>query len=50
MKIILRMARPRDDKERMFKLETAVNDLKNPGEAHLTIDQKEYLLEVHFDG
>lgn len=49
MKLIFRIAQPKDSRERLFRLECDVNDMKTPGEALVTIGGKEYEVEVQFD-
>jgi hypothetical protein len=49
MKLILRLAQPKDSKERMFRIESDVDDIRNPGEAFLILDGKEYVVELHYD-
>lgn len=48
MKLLIRKAKPKDQKEWMFRIEAPVDDLKNPGEAYVTIEGQEYLVEVHY--
>lgn len=49
MKLIFKLAKPQNQKEQLFRLEFPVNDLKNPGESHINLEGKEYLVEIHFD-
>jgi hypothetical protein len=49
MNIVIRLSEPKTDGERLFKIEASVDDLKNPGEATINIDGKEYAIELHFD-
>ena len=49
MKIIIRLAHPQTDKQRLFQLEVPIDDLKNPGRGNMVIEGKEYLLEVYYD-
>ena len=48
MHLIVKLSQPKSDKERLFRLEIPVEDLRTPGEAYVTLDGKEYLIEVHY--
>lgn len=49
MKLMVRLAEPRTEKETLFHLEIPVDDMKEPGIAHVTLEGKEYIVEIHYD-
>jgi hypothetical protein len=49
MKLVIRIAEPKTQKERLYHVEAEVADLRDPGEAWAVIDGKEYLIDVHFE-
>jgi hypothetical protein len=49
MKLVVRLMKPKNQKEQMFKAETFVDDIKNPAESSLTLDGKEYRIEVYYE-
>jgi hypothetical protein len=49
MRLIFRLSKPKNDKERLFKVETEVNDLKDPGEAFIVLCGKEYYIQVEYE-
>jgi hypothetical protein len=49
MKVVVKLAHPETDKERLFQIEALVEDMRNPGEAHVHLDGKEYVMEIYFD-
>lgn len=49
MKLVIRLAQPETDQERMFCVESHGHDLGNPAEVWVVLDGKEYLIEVHGD-
>lgn len=49
MKLYFKIAQPKSSKERLYKIEAEVNDMKTPGEAYVIINGKEYLVEIHYD-
>ena len=49
MMLIIRFTAPKTEKERMFCLKIPVEyDLKTPGIASVTLDNKEYQIEVYY--
>ncbi len=49
MKLILKLANPKTEKEQLVRVEAEIDDLRNPGKGNLWIDGKEYLIELHYD-
>lgn len=49
MKVAVKLAQPKNAKERLFRLETEVDDLKNPASAYFHIGGKEYVIEISYD-
>jgi hypothetical protein len=48
MKLIMRHAKPKNDKEAMLRLEAPIDDVKDPGVAYITIGDIEYLVEIYY--
>ncbi len=48
VEVVVRVAEPKSDKEAMLRLEAPVDDLKNPGVAHVIINGVEYVVEVYY--
>ncbi len=48
MKLIIRLAEPKTDKEQMFRVEARVEDIRKPGKAYVNLNGMEYLIEVHY--
>jgi hypothetical protein len=49
MKLVIILAEPKTEKERLFRVLAEVDDMRNPGTTWVVIDGKEYLVEVYFD-
>lgn len=49
MKLVLRVAAPKTEKDRLYLQEAEVDDLKEPGLAYIHIGGMEYVVEVHYD-
>ncbi|NDF11967.1 MAG: hypothetical protein EB060_04010 [Proteobacteria bacterium] len=49
MKLIFKLAQPKDDKEALFNIEALVEDMQHPGIAYISLGGQEYVIEIHFD-
>ncbi len=49
MKLVIKLANPKTERDRMFRAEAIVDDLRDPGEAWVVIHGREYLVEVHYE-
>jgi hypothetical protein len=48
MKIVIKLASPKTEKEQIFRLETYTeNDISEPNIAYVILNKKEYRLEIY---